>query len=474
MLTIKVRYIYVPCLIFFIFWYSGIISTLHPRHLCSEATKRPPSKLENSSPKRGSLRSSLSVKTIQWYDQYHSGHGLRCKSKDVDFRKCEYKTCRLLDHYIVQSQNGGSKQERPLAADAVIFQGVHTEELVPPERRDSDQVFVFAERETWWHLGMIDNMMKPSTPFKTLKHSDVGFLSSIIPDVFVSTQIYKNVMKFRSVFNWTMTYRLDSDIPMLYGRIVKPKPTSKIGKQENFHKIYDDKRADVVWLVSHCITKSKREFYVNELKKYISIDIYGACGDKECPKREGAADVCIEMIVKKYKFVLSFENTFHTDYVTEKLFDWFPRNIIPVVYGMANYSRIAPPGTIINAAEYNSPMELAEFLQYVGSNRKLYLNYLRKKSEYIVHGHKEMQQKAYCQLCEWLHDLESHRKSYSSIYKWWQLNDTSKFSKLYNQAVFYEPFRIKYRLTAVLIVICVLLYMCVCKYVRNLIMCVPR
>ena len=38
----------------------------------------------------------------------------------------------------------------------------------------------------------------------------------------------------------------------------------------------------IVWPVSHCKTEGKRENYVAELKKFITVDIYGKCGDNAC------------------------------------------------------------------------------------------------------------------------------------------------------------------------------------------------
>ena len=64
---------------------------------------------------------------------------------------------------------------------------------------------------------------------------------------------------------------------------------------EEFHKYYVDnknvsltkygitelssRKKDIAWMVSHCITHSKREDYVNEMKKFkhLQIDIYGQC-----------------------------------------------------------------------------------------------------------------------------------------------------------------------------------------------------
>lgn len=303
-------------------------------------------------------------------------------------------------------------------------------------------MFVFAERETWWHLGLFHSMLAPQKPYKTVKEAELGWFSRTMPSFLISPQTYMNSLKFRNIFNWTMTYRLDSDIQMLYGQILHKKNVSTVlkykleeeNRERHYDIIYKRKKRDVVWLVSHCATKSRREKYVEKLKQYINVDIFGKCGQDFCPKKTVQSG-CLEDIISKYKFVLSFENTFHKDYVTEKLFDWFPRNIVPVVYGMADYKRIAPEGTVINAADFSSPKLLANFLHYVGSNRDVYIKYLRRKKRYISIGHDEMQQRAYCKLCDWLHNLNGHRQFYPKIDKWWQLNDTSGYIKLFRQAM---------------------------------------
>lgn len=38
----------------------------------------------------------------------------------------------------------------------------------------------------------------------------------------------------------------------------------------------------VAWIVSNCDSKSGRNSYANQLKKYINVDVYGACGSLKC------------------------------------------------------------------------------------------------------------------------------------------------------------------------------------------------
>ena len=317
---------------------------------------------------------------------------------------------------------------------------------------------------------MYNSMMSPAKPYKTVKDDDLDWYSRVLPNAVVNPQHYINTVKFRDVFNWTMTYRQDSDIPMLYGRILRNKEVRQSKDidllEENnlwtdYEEIFNKKVNDVVWLVSHCSTKSKREKYVAKLKEYIDVDVIGKCGKDVCPKHDSR---CIKEIIQKYKFILSFENTFHKDYVTEKLFGWYTKDIIPVVYGMADYKKIVPEGTIINAEDFNSPKLLAQYLKYVGTNRDTYVSFLRRKRKYFTVSHDVMQQTSYCKLCDWLHHLDANRKSYPKIDQWWQLNDTSGFSKLYAQAVpeEYENRNISFLFLFIIvfIVLMVVIYRC--------------
>ena len=59
------------------------------------------------------------------------------------------------------------------------------------------------------------------------------------------------------------------------------------------------------------------------------MDIYGDCGERKCRKD---SDQCFKDIEKNYKFYLSFENSFCTEYITEKFWQilgkWWNKNII--------------------------------------------------------------------------------------------------------------------------------------------------
>lgn len=69
----------------------------------------------------------------------------------------------------------------------------------------------------------------------------------------------------KQLFNWTMTYRRDSDVQLLYGRI-KPLMNPLINYRKKKKK---KKKKLVAWMVSHCETHGRREDYVKVLQRYV-------------------------------------------------------------------------------------------------------------------------------------------------------------------------------------------------------------
>ena len=142
------------------------------------------------------------------------------------------------------------------------------------------------------------------------------------------------------LFNWTMTYKLNSDIENRYYRIVP-------GKHPDEYRFKRDKLA--VAVLSNC--KSDRLNYIHELQKYMEVDIYGGCGTHHCP----AGTNCFALLKKRYKFYLSFENSVCKDYVTEKFYrNALMHNMLPVVINGGDLSNptVAPPGCCIKASAW--------------------------------------------------------------------------------------------------------------------------
>lgn len=146
-------------------------------------------------------------------------------------------------------------------------------------------------------------------------------------------------------YNWTMTYKLDSDVYYPYGKVVARRTKYSMPTEEYLK----NKTRSVAWVVSNCRTiPSRRNDLKNKLEKYIDVDVYGKCGNLTCSRSPD----CYEMLERNYWFYLAFENSYCEDYATEKLYETLKYNMIPVVYGGGNYSALAPPHSVINVEEF--------------------------------------------------------------------------------------------------------------------------
>lgn len=179
------------------------------------------------------------------------------------------------------------------------------------------------------------------------------------------------------IFNWTMSYRQNSEIYIPYGKYSPLEPGEKV---KDVDLAYKD--LFVAWMASNC-RETERNGYVGELQKFIPVDVFGNCGKFTCPRPRRSASC--RLLLKRYKFYLAFENGNCHDYITEKYWDNALENdIVPVVMGGANYSNpaLAIPNSYIDVRDFSSPKELAEYLVYLYQNDTAYMEYFQWKKKY--------------------------------------------------------------------------------------------
>ena len=121
---------------------------------------------------------------------------------------------------------------------------------------------------------------------------------------------FLNDSRIRSdYFNWTMTYRRDSDIVLrdIYGGLFlktdPPEEKSYPWFQRSSMGWLRNKTKMIAWVVSACATSINRAKYVEQLSQYVQVDIYGKC--RNLTQR----NVDWEMLRRSYKFILVIENT---------------------------------------------------------------------------------------------------------------------------------------------------------------------
>ncbi|OXA63890.1 Alpha-(1,3)-fucosyltransferase C [Folsomia candida] len=307
----------------------------------------------NNRPKKILIWNAYWESTAMWHKIFY----------EIVYKQCPQSNCVMtvdkneLDH-----------------ADAVLFHliDIAKENYTFPANRNPDQVWIGMTYE----------------PPYILKFSNLNFT------------------RLNGIFNRTMSYRSDSDVVVRHGTYVKvvgdiqayPNYMSdwigshKVSPEKNYA---EGKRRLISWFASSrgCKSQSRREKYVKELQSYIPVDIFGACGPFKCGTQKTMRnpykvehDDCYLLVSVAYKFVLAAENSVCEDYVTEKLYNHLKLNVVPVVYGGADYNKYAPPNSFIDASKF-SPKELGEYLLLLDKNDTLYNQYFEWKQNYYIASH---------------------------------------------------------------------------------------
>ncbi|NXJ97858.1 FUT3 fucosyltransferase, partial [Corythaixoides concolor] len=207
------------------------------------------------------------------------------------------------------------------------------------------------------------------------------------------------------VFNLTMSYRRDSDIFTPYGQLQllgQPQPLS-----------IPPKTKLVAWIVSNWNTGSYRVKYYEELKKHITVDVYGK---HHLPL---AMDKLIST-VSQYSFYLAFENSQHEDYITEKLWkNALTSGTVPVVLGppRENYERFLPPDSFIHVDDFASPANLAQYLQELSKDPERYQRYFQWH-KWFKPSPRPSWATHLCRACHFLQTTEARYRLVPDLSKW--------------------------------------------------------
>ncbi|EDO40397.1 predicted protein, partial [Nematostella vectensis] len=221
---------------------------------------------------------------------------------------------------------------------------------------------------------------------------------------------WKPLDKLNGMFNWTMTYRRDSDIFAPYGMYYED-PSNKRTSNRNY-AMGKDKL--IVWPVSNC--GYPREKLALKLSKLIPVHVFGGCRSRFPKHSEGTScrrftKEC-DNLMRRYKFRLSFENRNCKDYITEKYWGPLEQDIVPIVLGGSNYdSNVAVPGSYINVMDFPSLKALADYLNYLDKNDTAYNEYFAWKKKYSA---RHFESSYTCLLCAAL-NLQIQPKVYNDL-----------------------------------------------------------
>src|ERR1700691_1145406 len=117
-----------------------------------------------------------------------------------------------------------------------------------PKRRHPDQLWIFFIIESPEHSGMPGNHLE----------------------------------KYGHMFNWTFTYRQDSDVPYPCGVVTKRLRAglSPVGApagdgDTRLRAVIANKPRLAAITVTHCNTRSRRESLIRTLQHYVDVDVFG-------------------------------------------------------------------------------------------------------------------------------------------------------------------------------------------------------
>ncbi|KAG0296649.1 Alpha 1,3 fucosyltransferase [Linnemannia gamsii] len=155
------------------------------------------------------------------------------------------------------------------------------------------------------------------------------------------------------------------------------KPMHTIQEKNAFRK----ELAPIAWFVSNCNARNQRRLYVEQLLKYIDIDIYGRCmNNKKWPSHTDGRPLTDRELAGRYKFYLSIENNNCDDYVTEKIQRPYAVGVVPILDGPKDYSRfLATNHSSIRLDDFATSKQLAQRIRELDQDDAAYVKYLDYK-----------------------------------------------------------------------------------------------
>ncbi|XP_073318892.1 4-galactosyl-N-acetylglucosaminide 3-alpha-L-fucosyltransferase 9-like [Pagrus major] len=221
----------------------------------------------------------------------------------------------------------------------------------------------------------------------------------------------RKIKGIEGLFNLTLSYRKDADIHVHW----------KLGTRKKADRdfVLPKKERSVCWIVegSELLNKSDDKYnYYRELVKHIKVDIFDSSSD-ELLKGENYFQT-----ISSCKFYLSFEDSIHKDYITEKFNGPLGVGTVPIVLGppRMNYEDFAPGNSFIHVNDFPDAATLAEFLQKLDGDNEAYMRYFDWRQFFTPRRHLTEQHKFAHAICQACHHVAIHReyRAVTDVYKW--------------------------------------------------------
>ncbi|EEC05695.1 alpha 1,3-fucosyltransferase, putative [Ixodes scapularis] len=223
-----------------------------------------------------------------------------------------------------------------------------------------------------------------------------------------------------SQFNWTMSYRADSDIVLPYMSFTSKQVSSV---PADFQALWKQKSRLAVWLLSDCepalrvddniVDKSSSsEDYTKEVIKAVETHVYRKCGADHC----GVWDGCLSSLQHEFHFLFVMESSACFEDPTEIIYDAFKYDILPVYFGRRDISARLPPNSFYDTTNAASAFEIIDALLHISKNFDRYNSYMAWKARYeLVPAEDDL-----CLLCDRMHQKIEQHVMQPNIVGWWK------------------------------------------------------
>lgn len=267
-----------------------------------------------------------------------------------------------------------------------------------------------------------DRRMYPGADAIIMHHREIATNATALPSDprprgqkwiwmnFESPSHTRGLRRFEGLFNLTMTYRADSDIFLPYGYLVTrlhPHANAPHTRPRRLHLL--------AWVISNWSESQARVAYYRRLVNYVGVDVLGRAG---VPLPE---DSTVVRTVRRYLFYLALENSQHTDYITEKLWNSLLAGAVPVVFGppRENYERFLPPEAFIHVDDFPSPRLLAQYLLLLRRSPALLQRHLAWRRSYSVHL-TAFWAEHYCTACRAVRNHRLRTNTIPNLQRWFE------------------------------------------------------
>ena len=168
-------------------------------------------------------------------------------------------------------------------------------------------------------------------------------------------------------------------------------------------------------------TPDRKNFF-KKLCEYKKVDSFGKvlknC-DVKIPGRSAQHKWGTEYfnIIGEYKFMITFENILENGVSTEKIYNAFMANTVPIFWGNKSIYQIFNKGSFINAHDFETMDKLIEYVKEVDNDEGLYNQILNNKK--FIYDDPNYYKKIYENIWKTIFDIKPdiNREAYIDIWK---------------------------------------------------------